>query len=190
MPPLTAVPARICAGLRAAAQRLGDALSRRAADRMRKITGASDHAQRAGLADLGDLRRARRAVLGPLILVLILLAAVSSARARDGEFIEDNGFYRVTIAGRMYRLEALTVRRAEATGRLPIALIAHGKPANPQSMLDDHAGNFLGVARDLASRGWLAVAVIRRGFGQSDGPCRCRSIARPIPSCRALLRRR
>ncbi len=170
MPPLTAVPARICAGLRAAARPLGDALSRRAADRMRKITGASDHAQRAGLVDLGDLRRARRAVLGPLILVLILLAAVSSARAKDGEFIEDNGFYRVTIAGRMYRLEALTVRRAEATGRLPIALIAHGKPASPQSMLDDHAVNFTGVARDLASRGWLAVVVIRRGFGQSDGP--------------------
>jgi dienelactone hydrolase len=37
-------------------------------------------------------------------------------------------------------------------------------------MLDDHAVNFAGVARDLASRGWLAVVVIRRGFGQSDGP--------------------
>jgi dienelactone hydrolase len=30
--------------------------------------------------------------------------------------------------------------------------------------------DFVEVAKDLASRGWLAVAVIRRGFGQSDGP--------------------
>ena len=81
-------------------------------------------------------------------------------------------------ADSLYRLEALTVRRAEATGRLPIALIAHGKPASPQGMLDDHAVNFTSVARDLASRGWLAVVVIRRGFGQSDGPM-------PVPvNCR------
>jgi dienelactone hydrolase len=110
------------------------------------------------------------ALIRPLITTLILLAASSAAPAKDGEFLEDNGFYRVTIGGRLYRLEALTVRRAEATGRLPIALIAHGQPASPQSMLDDHAANFAGVARDLASRGWLAVVVIRRGFGQSDGP--------------------
>jgi dienelactone hydrolase len=102
------------------------------------------------------------------LLLLVLLAFASPARCAD--FLEENGFFRVTVAGRSYRLEQLTVKRADATGRLPVALIAHGKPANLQSMLDDHAANFTEVARDLASRGWLAVAVIRRGFGQSDGP--------------------
>jgi hypothetical protein len=29
--------------------------------------------------------------------------------------------------GRTYRLEALTVKRADAAGRLPVALITHGK---------------------------------------------------------------
>ena len=100
---------------------------------------------------------------------LLLLVALPSP-AFSGDFVEENGFFRVAIAGRSYRLEALTVKPADATGRLPVALIAHGKPANLQSMLDDHAKNFVEVARDLASRGWLAVAVIRRGFGQSDGP--------------------
>jgi dienelactone hydrolase len=166
MPPSTAVPARTSPGLRAAVRLWGDALRRRVAAAAQKIAG--------GLTDLlrgdGPASFLRRAMAGLPCLALILLAAASASPAKDGEFLEDNGFYRVTIGGRVYRLEALTVRRAEATGRLPIALIAHGKPANPQSMLDDHAVNFTGVARDLASRGWLAVVVIRRGFGQSDGP--------------------
>jgi dienelactone hydrolase len=167
MPPLKAAPAWISASLGAAACPWGSALRQTAAG-AHKITsagGLTGFLRRCGLSGL-----LRRAMTSLPFLALILAAAVSAAPAKDGEFIEDNGFYRVTIGGRIYRLEALTVRRAEATGRLPIVLIAHGKPANPQGMLDDHAVNFTGVARDLASRGWLAVVVIRRGFGQSDGP--------------------
>jgi dienelactone hydrolase len=112
-----------------------------------------------------DLNVASTTGLSSLLLFLAL-----ASPALSGDFLEENGFLRVTIAGRSYRLEALTVKRADTTGRLPIALIAHGKPGNLQGMLDDHAKNFVEIARDLASRGWLAVAVIRRGFGQSDGP--------------------
>jgi dienelactone hydrolase len=108
--------------------------------------------------------------LASLLLLVTLVTLALASPARCGDFLEENGFSRVTVAGRSYRLEQLTVKRADATGRLPIALIAHGQAANPQSMLDDRAANFTEVARDLASRGWLAVAVIRRGFGQSDGP--------------------
>jgi len=76
----------------------------------------------------------------------------------------------VNIGGRTFRLEGLTMKRADASGRLPIALITHGKPAHLQEMLDKHATDFIGQAKDLAHRGWLAVVVMRRGFGQSDGP--------------------
>jgi dienelactone hydrolase len=100
--------------------------------------------------------------------LLLFLALASPAQSAD--FLEENGFFRVTIGGRSFRLEGLTVKRADANGRLPIALIAHGKPSNLQSMQDDHPKNYIGVARDLASRGWLAVVAMRRGFGQSDGP--------------------
>jgi dienelactone hydrolase len=102
--------------------------------------------------------------------LLVAAFVVAAVPTRAAEFIEDNTFLRVTIGGRIVRLEALTVKRADATGRLPIALIAHGKPANLQSMLDDRASAYVGQARDLANRGWLAVVPIRRGFGQSDGP--------------------
>ena len=37
-------------------------------------------------------------------------------------------------------------------------------------MLESKASDYAGPARDLARRGWLAVVVMRRGFGQSDGP--------------------
>jgi dienelactone hydrolase len=102
-------------------------------------------------------------------LPLPFLIATASPAWSD-EFVEDNAFFRVTIGGRTVRLEGLTVKRADATGRLPVALITHGKPANLQNMLDDRATAYVGQARDLASRGWLAVVAIRRGFGQSDGP--------------------
>jgi dienelactone hydrolase len=187
MPPLNALPVRTSAGLCAAA-RLSD-------DRLRRPIAAAMH-RIASACSLGGLRRGALASswatgwsavclphLTPNLLALILLALIplsGLAPARSAELLEDNGFIRVTIGGRIYRLEALTVRRAETTGRLPVALIAHGKPANPQGMLDDHAVNFTGVARDLASRGWLAAVVIRRGFGQSDGPM-------PVPvNCQAM----
>src|ERR1043166_8258925 len=70
-------------------------------------------------------------------------------------------------------------RGASATGRLPVALITHGKPATTGRVLDVHATSLTGQARDLARRGWLAAVVVRRGYGQSDGPLRvavsCRS---------------
>jgi hypothetical protein len=58
-----------------------------------------------------------------------------------------------------------------------VALIAHGKPMTQGRMSDQHARDYRMQARDLARRGWLAVVVMRRGFGNSDGP-------QPVPvSC-------
>ena len=100
---------------------------------------------------------------------LAVALAITSA-AKSDEFKEENTFFRVNIQGHVFRLEGLLVKRTDATGPLPIALITHGKPANSQSMLDMHPESFLGQARDMASRGWIAAVVIRRGFGQSDCP--------------------
>ena len=111
------------------------------------------------------------------ILAFALLLGVGAAHAQQSELIEDSSFLRVTIGGRAVRLEALAVKRADLPGKLPIALIAHGKPTTQGSMLDQHATDYARQARDLARRGWLAVSVMRRGFGGSDGPA-------PVPlSC-------
>jgi dienelactone hydrolase len=104
---------------------------------------------------------------------LLLIAAIlctGPAAAQDTDLAEDSSFLRVTIAERTVRLEALVVKRKDAQGRLPIALIAHGKPASTGRMLDDRAAEYVRQAHDLARRGYLAVVVMRRGFGGSDGP--------------------
>src|SRR5947208_2563193 len=104
-----------------------------------------------------------------ILLMLVVLVAANPALAQD-DLIEDPSFLRVTIAGKPVQLEALAVKRAGATGRLPIALIAHGKTGTQARMSEQHTQDYAGQARDLARRGWLAVVVMRRGFGRSDGP--------------------
>jgi dienelactone hydrolase len=110
-----------------------------------------------------------RTLAVPWFVILLVLYA-SSSPARSDDFVQENTFFQVNIGGSAFRLEGLTVKRADASGRLPIAIIAHGKSPNLQNMLDEHATDLAGPAKDLANRGWLAVVVIRRGFGLSDGP--------------------
>jgi dienelactone hydrolase len=116
------------------------------------------------MADVFVLKR-----LGLAVVLGVMLMA-GPALVRAGDVVEESGFFRVRIDGRVVRLQGMTVKRADAVGKLPIALIAHGKAPNLASMLDLQPASFIGPARDLARRGWLAVIVLRRGFGQSDGP--------------------
>lgn len=115
-----------------------------------------------------------RAFAGAFIVLVSLFAALSTAQAQApapaDEFTIERTFFRTTIDNRSVRLEGLVVKLADAKDRLPIALITHGKASNLGDMLESRAAHYTGVARDLARRGWLAVVVMRRGFGQSDGP--------------------
>jgi dienelactone hydrolase len=96
--------------------------------------------------------------------------AAAPAKARlDDELVEEHTFLTVPTDKGPYRLEALVVRPAKADGRLPIALITHGKNATAAENQGFRADMMRPQARDLAARGWLAVVVIRRGYGQSDG---------------------
>jgi dienelactone hydrolase len=83
--------------------------------------------------------------------------------------VEETTFLTVKSGNGSYRLEALVVRSATAKGRLPIALLTHGKPRLSAEMAKIRGSLMAPETRDLAHRGYLAVAVIRRGYGQSDG---------------------
>jgi len=101
---------------------------------------------------------------------LMAFAAVANAQTPADEFVSEKTFFRTNINGKNVRLEGFIVKRADLTGPLPIALITHGKSANLTDMLALRGSDYGPYARDLARRGYLSVVVIRRGFGQSDGP--------------------
>jgi dienelactone hydrolase len=108
-------------------------------------------------------------MLARLAAFAVCLVACHGAQAQEPLRQEDT-FLRIKLGQRDVRLEALVVRPELAQGRLPLALITHGKSSSSISMGDLRASSYATVARDLARRGWLAVVVMRRGFGQSDGP--------------------
>ncbi len=85
------------------------------------------------------------------------------------DLIEEKTFLTYHGPKGTFRLEALIVRPAKADGKLPIALITHGKNLKAEENQAVRAEWFAPQARDFAARGWLAVIVIRRGYGLSDG---------------------
>jgi len=105
-----------------------------------------------------------------LALVVVGLWLVSqAAHAADPDFDESHDFLHVVIDGKHYRLDSLVVKATGAKGPLPIALITGGTGRSPAEIRRETVENYAPRARDLALRGWLAVVVIRRGIGQSDG---------------------
>ena len=104
--------------------------------------------------------------------VAFVIALSTATSAISGDLIQERQYLRVKIAGKDVRLEALLVKRADARGRLPIAFFNHGRPAVRAMALDQSLVNDPGInlIADIARRGWLVVAIHRRGFGLSDGP--------------------
>jgi dienelactone hydrolase len=65
-------------------------------------------------------------------------------------------------------LEAVMVRPNDAVAH-PLALLTHGTPRDPKERDDMTPLRFLPQAREFARRGWTAVVVMRRGYGDSGG---------------------
>ena len=105
------------------------------------------------------------------VALALLPACGGGARGADEpaapvEVAEDAAPLPVTIDGKDYALDALAVR-LPGENKLPVALITHGaSPGKPRAATIDV---LRGWAHDLAHRGWLAVAVMRRGYAKSDG---------------------
>jgi dienelactone hydrolase len=112
----------------------------------------------------------RLAVAAFSMLCVGICSGPALSQAVPDEFVVERTFLRTTIEKRSVRLEALIIKRSDVTEKLPVALITHGKSSHLSDMLGSKAADYAGPARDLARRGWLAVVVMRRGFGQSDGP--------------------
>ena len=113
-----------------------------------------------------------KAILSAAAVALLLACSCSGAvRAADGppapaDAVEEPVRLPVTIDGKDYALDTLVVR-LPGDNKLPVALITHGSSdGDPRAATIDW---LRGWAHDFAHRGWLAVAVMRRGYGGSEG---------------------
>lgn len=112
-----------------------------------------------------------------LCICFALAALTASPQASAGD-----GFYRESLrvpfplAGPR-GLEALLIR-PEGTRRYPLALISHGAPREVSQRADMTPNRFYAQAIEFARRGFAALVVMRRGYGdsageysESNGPC-------------------
>ncbi len=120
------------------------------------------------------------------LLSVLLLGFGASIAGADSPLVIEESSLKVDIRGRGYSLEALIVKPGGIAGRLPIALIAHGSPRDRTQRPKFRVRSQLSLARDLAHRGWLAVAFLRRGFGESQGPF-AEGFTCPAPDYRKAL---
>lgn len=99
-----------------------------------------------------------------LLVGAITLGLGSAAPAGDIE----RSTIDIDIDGASYQLDSLIGTPSEGTGPWPIALISHGAPgrSGPRSITSDLLS---GWVRSLTARGYLTAAVMRRGYGTSEG---------------------
>ena len=99
------------------------------------------------------------------VLLALAFAATRPAAAQDYTREE----LRIPMAAAGPRgLEALLIRPA-AGGPFPLALISHGSPPDPQERPKMSPYGMYRQAIEFARRGFAALVVMRRGYGDSGG---------------------
>jgi dienelactone hydrolase len=109
-----------------------------------------------------------------LIYILCLLMPIAGPACADDDMfrglVREPMFLSISLpSGGQARLEALTVR-PDRPGRLPLVVMVHGTPRDFSSIPHMSPTTYLGPAIAFATRGYAVVAIMRRGFGRSDGP--------------------
>ena len=110
--------------------------------------------------------RLRRKMMRIALAALIALVTAAPAAAADEFHRED---LRIPMAAAGPRgLEAMLIRPA-GTRRYPLALISHGSPRDAEAREGMAPDSLYAQAIEFARRGFAAVVVMRRGYGNSDG---------------------
>jgi len=98
----------------------------------------------------------------------VLFAAPASAPLAQAQEIVVSEIRIPTHSAGKKGLEAVIVRPNDHAAH-PLALITHGTPREPSDRPEMTPLRFIPQAREFARRGWTAVIVMRRGFGDSGG---------------------
>lgn len=106
-----------------------------------------------------------------IVLALLLLGHARAAEPPPRAALVRDAFkIETTVDGRSHALEAMAVY-PPGEGPFPLALFAHGSPRGGAAnfpFVTPHS--FLPQMEEFARRGYAAVIVMRRGFGESTGP--------------------
>src|SRR5690606_22456852 len=108
-------------------------------------------------------------------LLIAFALAVASVAALAAPALPRSALERIPLRlpavvenGAPIELEALMVKPS-APGRYPLALITHGSPRQSAARRRMSAAQMSFQAEELARRGYVAVVVMRRGYGTSEG---------------------
>lgn len=104
-------------------------------------------------------------ILALVALLLRACALAAGARAQDIVVAE---MRLPTHGSGKQGLEAVMVRPNDSAPH-PLALMTHGTPRDAKERSEMTPLRFIPQAREFARRGWTAVVVMRRGFGESGG---------------------
>lgn len=111
--------------------------------------------------------------LGSVLIAGVLAGAAATAFAAPA--IPRSGIERSPLRlpatfedGSRVELEALVVKPARE-GRYPLALLTHGSPRAAEERRRMSAAEMSFQAEELARRGYVAIVVMRRGYGTSGG---------------------
>ncbi len=100
---------------------------------------------------------------------IALAIAAGTAAAQEAPLVRSRFMLPVEIDGKAYGLEAMEIRPRGA-GPFPLAVIAHGKPSGEAARKAMTPLTMTVQAAEFARRGYAALAVLRRGYGKSQGP--------------------
>jgi pimeloyl-ACP methyl ester carboxylesterase len=112
---------------------------------------------------------------GCVIALLVLLLTLAAADNVLPGLVREDRLIPITLAdGSQARLETMVVR-PDRSGRFPLVVLVHGtNPASGQAFRAAAArqspADLLNLAVAFAQHGYAVAAIMRRGFGRSDGP--------------------
>jgi dienelactone hydrolase len=99
---------------------------------------------------------------------LVLAAALLSSSA-SGQTAFTKEELRIPAPGAGQQGLQVLLVKPDLPERLPLAIISHGSPGNPEARRASTPHFYLPAAIEFARRGWAAAIVMRRGFGNSGG---------------------
>lgn len=107
------------------------------------------------------------AVVVSAVVAFLLAGSVMAESARAQDIVVTEMRIPTHRSGKK-GLEAVMVRPND-TAPHPLALLTHGTPREPQERPEMTPLRLIPQAREFARRGWTAVVVMRRGYGDSGG---------------------